>query len=101
MSYYKDQNRNKSIPSTGIFWVKYERDLLYDRINKRVDIMIESGLIQEVKDLLSKGYHSGLVSMQGLGYMKSLNIFRTIYLSKAVYILKRILEDLQKQITLV
>ncbi|MDD2498393.1 MAG: tRNA (adenosine(37)-N6)-dimethylallyltransferase MiaA, partial [Desulfitobacteriaceae bacterium] len=44
-----------------------ERDLLYQRINQRVDKMIDSGLIDEVKNLLEKGYYPRLNSMQGLG----------------------------------
>ena len=52
--------------------------------------MIESGLIQEVKDLLSKGYHSGLVSMQGLGYKEIIKYLQGQYTyQEAVYILKR------------
>ena len=43
------------------------REKLYDRINKRVDIMIEQGLIEEVKNLLDK-YTSFPTAMQGLGY---------------------------------
>lgn len=45
-----------------------DRDKLYDRINKRVDIMVENGLIDEVENLINNGYTPGLVSMQGLGY---------------------------------
>lgn len=44
------------------------RDLLYDRINKRVDEMIESGFVKEVKGLLKKGYSTELKSMQSIGY---------------------------------
>ena len=45
-----------------------ERSHLYQRINARVDSMIERGLVDEVKGLLDMGYGAGLVSMQGLGY---------------------------------
>ena len=44
-----------------------DRNILYDRINKRVDIMIENGLIDEVKSLLNK-YKTFPTAMQGLGY---------------------------------
>ena len=44
-----------------------ERDKLYDRINRRVDIMIEDGLIEEVKALL-KNNKEFPTAMQGLGY---------------------------------
>lgn len=44
-----------------------DREKLYDRINKRVDIMIKQGLIEEVKQLLKK-YSNFPTAMQGLGY---------------------------------
>lgn len=48
--------------------LKLDRKLLYRRIEDRVDKMLEEGLIEEVKDLLKRGYSTDLVSMQGLGY---------------------------------
>lgn len=45
-----------------------DRKELYNRINLRVDIMIEEGLIEEVRNLLKMGYNKELVSMQGIGY---------------------------------
>ncbi len=48
--------------------IKWEMDKLYERIEKRVDIMIESGLIEEVENLCGKGYTKQLLSMQGIGY---------------------------------
>ena len=50
-----------------VFAIFMDRDKLYDRINKRVDIMIENGLIEEVKQLLKK-YKNYPTAMQGLGY---------------------------------
>lgn len=50
-----------------VFAINMDREKLYDRINKRVDIMIEQGLIQEVQDLLGK-YEEFPTAMQGLGY---------------------------------
>ena len=50
-----------------VFAINMDRDILYDRINKRVDIMIENGLILEVKNLLNT-YGSFPTAMQGLGY---------------------------------
>ena len=44
-----------------------DREKLYDRINKRVDIMIQKGLIEEVENLLKK-YNEFPTAMQGLGY---------------------------------
>ena len=50
-----------------VFAIKWERDILYDRINKRVDKMINLGLIEEVKKILSQ-YKEFPTAMQGLGY---------------------------------
>ena len=51
--------------------IDYDRELLYDRINRRVDIMLDNGLLDEVKDL-SKRYSHNLNSMQGIGYKELL-----------------------------
>ena len=50
-----------------VFAINWDREILYERINKRVDIMIEQGLIQEVEELLQK-YNEFPTAMQGLGY---------------------------------
>ena len=50
-----------------VFAINWDREKLYERINKRVDIMIEQGLIQEVEQLLKK-YNEFPTAMQGLGY---------------------------------
>ena len=51
-----------------IIGLDMDRKILYDRINRRVDIMVENGLIEEVKSLLDKGYDKSLVSLQAIGY---------------------------------
>ena len=50
-----------------VFGLDWDRQKLYDRINKRVDMMIEQGLIEEVKQILKK-YDTFPTAMQGLGY---------------------------------
>ena len=50
-----------------IFAIDMERSKLYERINQRVDIMIENGLVEEVKNLKQK-YNHFPTAMQGLGY---------------------------------
>ena len=50
-----------------VFAINMDREKLYNRINKRVDIMIEQGLIEEVKQLIDK-YQEFPTAMQGLGY---------------------------------
>lgn len=50
-----------------LFGIKMDREKLYERINKRVDLMIEDGLVEEVKQILNK-YSEFPTAMQGLGY---------------------------------
>ncbi|AZK47354.1 tRNA (adenosine(37)-N6)-dimethylallyltransferase MiaA [Paenibacillus lentus] len=45
-----------------------DRQMLYNRIEQRIDEMIANGLVDEVKGLLDKGYNREMISMQGLGY---------------------------------
>ena len=67
-----------------------DRQVLYDRINKRVDIMIESGLVDEVKKLLNMGYNKDLISMQGIGYKEIVKYLEGEYtLQEAIEIIKR------------
>lgn len=62
------ESRLNEVPyNYKVFAIDYDREKLYERINKRVDIMIEKGLIDEVKSLLEK-YSEFPTSMQGLGY---------------------------------
>ena len=67
-----------------------DREILYDRINKRVDIMMESGLVEEVKNLLNMGYDKNLISMQGIGYKEIVKYLEGEYtLDEAIEIIKR------------
>lgn len=50
------------------FSINYPREELYQRINKRVDIMLQNGLIDEVKGLVDRGITLDNQSMQGIGY---------------------------------
>ena len=66
------------------------RDLLYRRIDERIDEMMKEGLLEEVQNLKNMGYHRGMVSMQGLGYKEILAYLDGEYpLEEAVRILKR------------
>lgn len=53
---------------TAVIGLYMERDLLYQRINSRVDSMLASGLIDEVSALLASGISPNCQSMQGIGY---------------------------------
>ena len=50
-----------------VFAINWDREKLYQRINKRVDIMVEQGLIKEVENIVKK-YNKFPTAMQGLGY---------------------------------
>lgn len=57
-----------------VFGITMERSKLYERINLRVDIMIEQGLEKEVKELVTK-YSEFPTAMQGLGYKEVVEYF--------------------------
>ncbi len=68
-SKHNAEQRNNSSPYNFRYFVlNDDRERLYERINKRVDIMIDNGLEDEVRMLLNRGYSADLVSMQGIGY---------------------------------
>lgn len=72
------------------FVLDMNRDTLYKRINKRVDIMMEKGLVEECINLKNKGYNSFVQSMQGIGYKEILRYLEgDISLDKAVELIKQ------------
>lgn len=66
--YNKEQSLRESPYNYLYFALNDDRALLYERINRRVDIMIKNGLIDEVKKLISNGYSGKLNSMSSIGY---------------------------------
>ena len=64
----KIQQQKESPYNYAYFVLNRPRHILYERINRRVDLMMEEGLPNEVSCLLEKGYGEDLLSMQGLGY---------------------------------
>lgn len=91
ISKHNEEERQKTSPYTFVYFVlNHDRQVLYDRINKRVDIMFSNGLLQEVETLYKEGYDSSFVSMQGLGYKELLSYLKgECSLEDAIYILKR------------
>lgn len=72
------------------FLLHWDRQDLYDNINKRVDAMIEKGLIDEVKHLLKKGYDKTLKPFQSIGYAQMVqHLEGDIPLDRAIYEIKR------------
>lgn len=67
-----------------------DREKLYERINHRIDIMMDSGLVDEVKGLLDSGYDEDLTSMKGIGYKEVIKYLKgECSLDETVDILKR------------
>lgn len=91
ISDHNREEREKESPYDFKYFVlNDDRKLLYDRIDKRIDIMLEKGLVDEVKKLKAMGCTKDMLSMQGLGYKEILSYLDgDISLDEAVYILKR------------
>ena len=91
ISLHNEQEREKQSPYQVLYYVlDTDRKTLYERIDRRVDLMMEHGLVDEVKHLADMGCTRDMVSMQGLGYKEILDYLSgEIPLEEAVYILKR------------
>lgn len=91
ISEHNEAEHQKESPYNFAYFVLTdERENLYKRIDMRVDIMLENGLLNEVQKLKDMGYHRDMVSMQGLGYKEILDYFDgKCTLEEAIYILKR------------
>ncbi len=72
------------------FVLNDDRELLYRRIDERVDEMLKRGLVDEVRALREMGCHKNMVSMQGLGYKEILACLEgECSLDQAVCLIKR------------
>lgn len=91
ISEHNAQERQKESPYDFLYLVlNQDRAILYDRIEKRIDLMVEQGLVEEVKALKEQGCHKEMVSMKGLGYKEILSYLDgECTLEEAVEILKR------------
>lgn len=91
ISRHNEQEKQKESPYRYAYFVlNQKREILYERIDGRVDLMIHAGLVNEVQSLLDAGYTKDLVSMQGLGYKEIVAFLEgQCSLDDAVYQLKR------------
>ena len=91
ISAHNEIERQKESPYEFYYFVlNDDRAKLYERIEKRVDMMIEAGLADEVQRLLDMGCTRDMVSMQGLGYKEMIDYLHgEISLEEAVYVIKR------------
>lgn len=91
ISEHNRRERQKDSPYDFLYYVvNTDRERLYEQIDRRVDQMMEQGLLEEVKSLKDRGCTRNMVSMQGLGYKEILDYLQGIgTLEEAVSILKR------------
>ena len=67
------QKEKNSPYNFAYFVLNDDRQLLYNRIDARVDKMIDEGLVDEVKSLVAKGVKKGMTAMDGIGYKELLD----------------------------
>lgn len=73
-----------------MFCIAWDRQKLYERINKRVDKMLEDGLLEEVKRLMEAGYTKALNSMKAIGYKELIDYYNgETTLEEAVELIKQ------------
>lgn len=91
ISRHNEQERQKESPYDASYFVlNDDRQKLYHQIDRRVDLMIEVGLVDEVQALKDMGCTSSMVSMQGLGYKEILAYLDGVLsLDDAIYRIKR------------
>ncbi len=91
ISLHNQQEQAKESPyNLAYFVLNAPRSLLYQRIDQRVDQMVEEGLLKEVQQLKDMGCDRSLVSMQGLGYKEILAYLDgEISYDESIRILKR------------
>lgn len=91
ISEHNARERAKCSPYLSAYFVlNDERRQLYERIDRRVDKMMDEGLLDEVRKLKAMGMYEKMVSMQGLGYKELLAFLDgKLSLEEAVYIIKR------------
>lgn len=91
ISVHNQEESEKESPYDYMYFViNNDRDILYKRIEDRIDLMMKEGLLEEVQKLRTMGCHKDMVSMKGLGYKEILSYLEgEISLEEAIYILKR------------
>ena len=99
MSEYLAEQNIYDIPYNVYYYVlTMNREKLYERINKRVDIMMEKGLLEEVIALKNKGYTEDMQSMKGIGYKELLyHLKGEISLEKSIDMIKQFSRNYAKR----
>ena len=91
ISKHNQEQQQKISPYDFLYFVlNDDRQILYDRIDKRVDLMVEQGLTEEVRALKAEGCNRSMVSMQGIGYKEILDYLEgDLTLEEAIDRIKR------------
>lgn len=85
-----EEGKKESAYNSCYFVLNDKRETLYNRIDLRVDNMIQNGLLEEVRSLIELGCSANMIAMQGLGYKEILQCLKNeITLEEAIYIIKR------------
>ena len=88
-SYNERESRRKSPYDFRYYVLTAPRELLYERINQRVDKMMDMGLLEEVRGLKEQGYGRRLKSMQSIGYKEIYDYLEgDVDIERAVYNIK-------------
>ena len=75
MRQFSDISRENADHDFLLIGLTRDRGELYDRINKRVDVLVEEGLFEEVRALYDMGLTSENISMKGIGYKEIIDHF--------------------------
>jgi len=85
-----DDQNHKPIYDISFIGLTLPRDVLYKRINKRVDIMVENGLIEETKNLFNKYGMKNYKSLQAIGYKELFSYYKDeISYEEAIELIKK------------
>lgn len=95
---FKNCNRKCKDYDAILIGLTRNRPELYDRINERVDIMVEQGLFYEVEELLEAGLEEDDISMKGIGYKEVIGFFDGLYTrDEAIDLIKKNSRHLAKR----
>jgi tRNA dimethylallyltransferase len=88
--FHAKQNRQRTNYNFLQFGLNWKREILYKRIESRVDEMIKNGLVEEVKSILAKGYSETLNSLNSVGYKEIIAYLKNeVSLETAISLIKR------------
>ena len=74
---YFHQKKPQSADFVPVFWgLELERNLLYQRIDRRAEQMLDEGLLEEVRQVLAKGYHPDLNALNTVGYRETIEFIQ-------------------------